>query len=73
MRDEHHGQTLGLELGQRIEQLVDLLWDQDGGGLVEDEDARSAIEHLEDLHPLALTHPEVFDQRIGVDIEAVPF
>ena len=56
-----------LELAQRVEQLVDLLRHEDGGRLVEDEDARAAVEHLEDLDPLAVADAEVLDERVGVD------
>ena len=52
VRDEDDRQALGLELAQVAEQLVDLLRDQHGGRLVQDQDLGAAVEHLEDLHPL---------------------
>ena len=35
--------------------------------LIEDQDLRSPVEHLDDLDPLALTHFELFDEVVGVD------
>ena len=46
---------------QRPEQLVDLLRRQDRGGLVHDQDAGTAIEHLQDLHPLLLADGQLPD------------
>ena len=70
-RDEEDGHALALELAQVGEQLVDLLGHEHRGGLVEDQDAGAAVEHLEDLDPLAVADAEVVDQRVGVDVEAV--
>ena len=56
-----------LELAQVVEELVDLLRDQHGGRLVEDEDPGAAVEHLEDLDALPVADAEVLDQRVGVD------
>ena len=36
------------------EELVGLLGGQHGGGLVQDQDVRAAVEHLDDLHRLLL-------------------
>ena len=69
--DEDDRDALLLQLAQVAEQLVDLLRHQDGGGLVEDHDAGAAVEHLEDLHPLAGAHAELLDQPVGLDAEAV--
>jgi hypothetical protein len=71
VRDEQDGEPLLLEVAQVVEQLVDLLRHQDGGGLVEDEDPGAAVEDLEDLHPLPLADPEVLDQGVRVDLEPV--
>ena len=65
------GQALGLELAQGVEELVDLLRHEHRGRLVEDQRAGAAVEHLEDLHPLAVADAEVLDQRVRVDLEAV--
>ena len=53
------------------EQLVDLLRHQDGGRLVEDQDAGAAVEHLGDLDPLPGADAEVLDQHVGVEVEGV--
>ena len=60
--DEEHRDALGGELAQRREQLVDLLRHEHRGRLVEDQDAGAAVEHLEDLDPLAIADAEVADQ-----------
>ena len=69
--DEQHREPAAGQLVDGAEQVAHLLRHQDGGGLVEDEDARAAIEHLQDLDALALAHPEVLDQRVGPHAEAV--
>jgi hypothetical protein len=69
--DEDDGHALGAQAGERGEQLVDLLRDEHGGRLVEDEHAGAAVEHLEDLDALAVADPQVLDERVRVDPEAV--
>ena len=49
------------------EQLVGLLRRQHGARLVEDQDARAAEQHLQDLDPLLLADRQIGDQRIGID------
>src|SRR3712207_3264779 len=71
VRDEDDRQALALELGEVAEQLVDLLRDQDGGRLVEDQDAGVAVEHLGDLHALPVADPEVLDERVGAQAQVV--
>src|SRR5690606_15223113 len=50
-----------------VEETISLLGGEDGGGLVEDEDGRVAVERLEDLYPLQDAHGQVFDHRGGAD------
>ena len=69
--DEQDGGAGRLELAHVAEQLVHLLGDQHRGGLVEDEDLRPPVEHLDDLDPLALAHLQGLHQVVGVDVEAV--
>ena len=69
--DEDHGGALGGEAAQAVEELVDLLGHEYGGGLVEDEDPGPAVEDLEDLDPLALADAELLDELVRVDVEAV--
>ena len=71
VRDEDDGQALGLELAQVVEERVDLLRDQHGGRLVEDQGAGAAVEDLEDLHALAVGDAELLDQDVGAHPEAV--
>ena len=69
--DEDDREALGLELAQIAEELVHLLRHQDGGGLVEDDHLRAAVEDLEDLHALAGTDAQLLDQLVRLDAEAV--
>ena len=71
MRDEDDGEALALELGQRGEQLLDLLRHEHRGGLVEDDRARSAEQDLDDLDALAVADADVLDEGVRVDGEAV--
>ena len=71
VRDEDRRRPAGGELGERVEQLVDLLRHQHGGRLVEDDDLGAAVQHLEDLDALLLPDTEVAHQCVGVDLEAV--
>ena len=64
------GGAVGDEAVEVGEQLVDLLRHEHGGGLVEDEDAGAAVEHLQDLDPLALADAEVGHGRVEVDVRA---
>ena len=59
------------ERAQHGEQLVDLLRGQHRGRLVEDQDARVAIERLEDLDALLLADADLLDDRVRVDGQAV--
>ena len=63
--------TLGGHLAQRVEQRGRLLGRQDRGRLVEDQDARLAVQRLQDLHPLLLADRQLPDTRPRVDVEAV--
>ncbi|GAA3048468.1 hypothetical protein GCM10020000_30910 [Streptomyces olivoverticillatus] len=71
VRDEDDRQTLGLELAQVVEERVDLLRDQHGGRLVEDQRAGTAVEDLEDLHALAVGDAEVLDEDVRAHTQAV--
>ena len=60
-----------LEPPQVAEELVHLLRHQHRGRLVQDDDLRAAVEHLEDLHPLPGADAELLDQPVRLDAEAV--
>jgi len=71
VRDEEDGDPLPLQLLEVAEELVDLARDEHGGGLVEDEDPRAAVEDLQDLHPLAVTDAQLLDAAVGIDLQPV--
>ncbi|HZB62735.1 MAG TPA: ATP-binding cassette domain-containing protein, partial [Microvirga sp.] len=66
-----YGLALLLERPEQIEQRVRLRRRQHGGGLVENENFRTAIERLEDLDSLLQPHREVADGGVHIDCEAV--
>jgi hypothetical protein len=68
--DEDDGQALGHHLAQRIEQRFAFLRRQHGRGLVEDEDARAAVQRLEDFDALALADRKAADPGLGRDRQA---
>ncbi|MCY1247092.1 hypothetical protein D9M72_603870 [compost metagenome] len=44
---------------------------QDASGLVEDEDFGAAIKRLEDFDTLLQADRQLFDERVGIDLESV--
>ncbi len=42
-----------------------------GGRLIQDENVGVAVERLDDLDTLAHAHRQIFDQRIGIDVQIV--
>jgi hypothetical protein len=68
--DEQERVALRAHPAQGVEQLVDLLRHQDGGGLVEDHRAGPAVEDLEDLHALPVGHAEALQEDAGVAAQA---
>ena len=65
--DEDNRQPQGDRLTQRVKQRLRFLRGQNGGWLVEDQDAGLAIECLEDFDPLPFPHRKAAHPRIGVD------
>ena len=61
---------LGDHLRQRGEQRLALLRRQHRGRLVEDQDARAAVQRLQDLDALALADRQLADPRVRVDRQA---
>ncbi len=51
--------------------MVSLLRRQDGRRLVEDENVRAAVERLQDLDALAVSHAEIPDACVWVDLEVI--
>ena len=67
--DEHDAVALGGKPSEDREDLLGLLRRQDGRRLVEDQDARLAVEGLEDLHPLLPANRQGRDPGVGLDLE----
>ena len=72
MRDEDDGPPLARHQPKGLEEVVGLLGSQLRGRLVQDEDAGSAVEGLEDLHSLLLTNGQLPDAGTRVDRHPVP-
>ena len=70
--DEDDRLAVGLELAHVVEQLLDLLGDEHGRRLVQDQDVRAPVEELEDLDPLLLADADVLDPGVGVQRGAEP-
>ena len=70
--DEDDAVALGRQAAQDREDLDGLLRRQDGGGLVEDEDAGVPIERLEDLDALLPADRELADLLVGIELEPEP-
>ena len=72
MADEDDAGAVLAQPSQDAEDLTGLLWRQDRGRLVEDEDPRSAVDRLQDLDALLLSERQLVDARAGIDAEAQP-
>ena len=73
VRDEDHRLSLLRHRAQRPEQRVGLLRREHRGRLVHDQDARLAVEGLQDLDALLLADRELPDPSPGIDCKAVAF
>ena len=62
-----------LHPAQHVEQPGDLLRRQHGSRLVQDEDVRTPVKHLDDLDRLLFRYGHVVDLFHRVDVESVPF
>ena len=69
--DDDDGLAVRLHAAQHVEQAVDLLGRQHGGGLIQDEDIRTAVEHLDDFHRLLLGDGHIVDLLLGINMETV--
>ena len=70
VRDEDDREPVRREPAQHAEQAVHLLRGEHGGRLVEHQDARAAIEHLEQLEPLLLADREARHAPVRRHVEA---
>ena len=68
--DDDDRAALLLHPAKDLEQLVRLLGGQYGGRLVEDQDLRPPVQHLEDLHRLLFAHRHVVYLFVRVDFQA---
>ena len=71
VRDDDHGLAVIAHVAQHGKELFGLLRGQHGSRLVEDQDVRAAVEHLDDLHRLLLGNGHIVDLLLRVDLEAV--
>ena len=71
VRDEDDAEALRRHAAQRPQQTPRLLRREDGGRLIEHEDARPEIEQTQDLDPLLLADGELPDLCSRVDTETV--
>ena len=69
--DDDEGFAVGLHVAHDGEELIRFLRGEDGGGLVQNEDIRPAVEHLDDLDRLLLRNGHIVDLLVGVDVKAV--
>ena len=67
--DEHDASPGIDHRPQRREELRDLLWREDGGRLVKDQDPRAVEQQLDDLDPLLLADRQLPDPRARVDAQ----
>src|SRR3954453_15656919 len=71
VRDEHDAKPLRRHAAKRLYQTLGFLWREDGGWLVEHEDARTEVKQAQDLHPLLLPDRELPDPCSRIDAEAI--
>jgi hypothetical protein len=69
--DQQDGFAFGLELLEDTEQVIGLRRGQHAGGLVEDQDLRTAVQRLEDLDALLYADGQFLDDGIGIDLELI--
>ena len=70
VRDEDDREPVRHQAPQHDEQAFDLLRGEHRGRLVEHEDARAAIEHLQDFEPLLLADAQARHAPVGRHVEA---
>ena len=65
--DQNHRRALRAQLPQHVEKLQRFLRRQHGGGLVQNQDARAAVQRFQNLQPLPITHRQIGDQSVQGD------
>ena len=71
MGDEEDGLAFAGKLLHRGHQLLDLLWGEHRGRLIEDENFIVAIQHLQNFHALLHADGDILDLGVKVDVQAV--
>ena len=71
MRDDNDGLSVIAHASQHGEQLLRLLRRQHGRRLIKDQDVRTAVQYLDDLHGLLLRHRHVVDLLVRINVETV--
>ena len=71
--DDDDGLAVFPHAPQHGKQPLDLLWGQHGGGLVQYQDIRTAVQYLDDLNGLFFGYGHVIYFFTGIDMKAVFF
>ena len=71
MGDDDNSLSVRAHVAQDGEEFFRLLRRQDSGGLIEDENIRSAVEGFDDLHSLLLGDRHLIDLAVWIDLEAI--
>ena len=71
VRDDHDGFPVVPHIPQNGEQLVCFLRRQHGGGLVQDQDIRSAVQHFDNLHRLLLGNRHIINLLARIHVKTV--
>ena len=73
MRDKDHRAPAGGHLFHVYEQLCRFLRRQNRRRLIQDQYARTSIEHPDDFHPLLFTDGQLPNRRVRIDGQTEPF
>ena len=71
MGDDDNGLAVIPHGPQNRKELFGLLGRQHGGGLIQNQDVRAPVEHLDDFHGLLLGNGHIVDLLVGIHVKAV--
>ena len=71
--DDDDGLAVRLHAAQHVKQPVNFLGRQHGGGLVQDQNVRPAVQHLDNFHRLLFGYGHIVDFFLRVQMKAVFF
>ena len=71
MRNQNHALALAGKVAHDFHQLQNFLRGEGAGRLVENQNVRAAVEHLQDLHALLHADGNILDLRVRIDVQAV--